>query len=126
MQLPSLENNLATFVSQQMIFFLLMMTRKTLGIGLIVSEKNILIKSMPKLRDWQRRLLDGKEGKANEKESRKIKATRSFMQDCRGSMKSIWHEQHVKKKRPSRPRSAGTRRGVLLLFMVAPLLAAQS
>lgn len=55
--------------SQQMIFFPSMMMRKTLGIGQIVSDGNTLIKSMQKLRDWQHRLLDGKDRRANKRET---------------------------------------------------------
>lgn len=109
-----------------MIFSLLTTTMKTLGTGPIALERSISIKSTLKLRDWRRRLLVGKEGRVDKRESRKSKATRSCMRGCRGSMKSIWHERRVKRKRLGRGRSAGTRRGVRLLFMAAPRLAAQS
>lgn len=114
------------FFSQLMIIFLSMTTRKTSGTGPIGSEENILIKSMLKLRDWQRRLLDTREGKANRRESRRSRATRNCMRGCRGSMKSIWHERRVKKKKPGRRRSAGTSRGVRPLFTLALPLAARS
>lgn len=109
-----------------MIFFPLMMTRKTLGTGLIVSEKSISIKSTQKLNDWQRHLLGGKRRRVNKRESEKSKATRSCMKGCRGSMRSIWHEQHVKRKRLGRVRSAGTMKGARLLSKVALQKAAQS
>lgn len=103
-----------------------MTTTRTTGTGLIVLEDSISIKNTPTLRDWPRRLLDGRERRANQRESRKSKATRSCMRGCRGNMRSIWHEQRVKRKRLGRVRSAGTRRGAPLLFMVALPLAAQS
>lgn len=125
-RLSSLDNDIVVFVSQLMIFFLLMTTRKTLGTGPIALEGSTSIKSTPKLRDWRRRLLGGKEGRVDKSERRKSKATRSCARGCRGSMKSIWHERRVKRKRLGRGRSAGTRRGARLPFMVAPQLAAQS
>lgn len=109
-----------------MIFFLLMTMTKTLGTGLIVSEESILIKSMQKLNDWQRHLLGGKRGRVNKRESRKSKATRSCMKSCRGNTRSIWHEQHVKRKRLGRARSAGTMKDAQLLSKVALQKAAQS
>lgn len=117
------------FVSQLMIFFLSMTMRKTTVTGLTALEKSISIKSTLKLRDWQRRLLDGKEKRPNKSESRKSrksKTTRSCMRGCRGSTKSIWHEQHVKRKRLDLVRSAGTRRDVQPLFMLVLQPAPQS
>lgn len=82
-------NYTAAFVSQRMIFFPLMMMKKILGTGLIVSEESILIKSMQKLNDWRHHLLGGKRGRVNKRENRKSRATRSSMKGCRGNTKSI-------------------------------------
>lgn len=114
------------FVSQPTIILLLMTMMQTSGTGLIASEESISIKSTPKLRDWLRRPLGGKEGRANRRGSRKSKATESSMRGCRGSTKSIWHERRVKKKRLGWVRSAGTRKAALLLLTPAHRLAAQS
>lgn len=113
-------------VSQMMIFFLLMTMRKTLGTGLIVLEKNISIKSMRKPRDLQQHLLGGKRKRVNKRESRKRKAIKSCMKSCRGSTKSIWLEQHVKRKRLGRARSAGMMRGAQPLSVAALQLTTQS
>lgn len=72
-----------------MTFFPSMTMKKTLGIGRIVSERNILLKSTQKLRDGRRPLLDGKARKANGSETEKKHTTRSCSRGCRRSTKSI-------------------------------------
>lgn len=49
---------------------MIMKMRKTLGIGQIVSEENIIIKRTQKLRDKQHILLDGPKRKANKRETK--------------------------------------------------------
>lgn len=72
-----------------MIIFASMKMRKTLGIGQMLSEGSIIVKSMPKLKDWQRLVPGGKGRKANKRETEKKKATRSCTRGCRRSTKSI-------------------------------------
>lgn len=120
-------SNVAVFASQQMIFFLLMTMRKTLGTGPIVLEENISIKRMPKLKDLQRHLRDGKRRRRVKKtESKKSKPTKSCTKDFRKNMRSIWHAQHVRRKRLARAGSAGMRKSVQLLSMLALQRAAPS
>lgn len=101
------------FLSQLIIICQLMMTRKTLGTGLNVSEENTLIKNMLKLKDSQGPLLVGKNGAKNKREKRR-KAIKSCTKGCRRSTRSTWLELHVKRKRRDRERSVGTRRGAPL------------
>ena len=123
---PLDDHSVAVFFSQLMISFLLMTTRKISGTGQVVLGENISIKRMLKLKDWQRRLQNGKERRVNKTKRRRRKATRSCMRSCRGNMMSTWLEQHVKRKRLDRERSAGTTRSVQLLSRVAPQRPAQS
>lgn len=120
------EINPSVLLSQRMTTFLLMRRRRTLRTGRIASEESILLKNTPKLRDWPRHLLGGRKGKAKRRETKRSRATRSCTTGCEENMRSICCEQHAKKKRPGRRRSAGTRRDVQLLLPAAPQLEAQS
>lgn len=117
--------NLLCF-SQRMIFFPSTTMKKTSGIGRIVSERNIFIKKMPKLRGGRRHLLEGKDRNAKKREPEKKKATRSFTGGCRRSTKSIWDVEPGKRRRLGRLGSAGTRRAVPRPSRGAPQQAAPS
>lgn len=123
-QLSLLDDNAAVFVSQLMIFFPLMTTRKTMGTGWIASGKNTMIKNSPRPRDLRHRLLGGKEAKVKKK--KKSEAARSCIRSCRRSTRSIWLEQLAKRRRLDAARSGSTMRGARLPSRVAPRQRARS
>lgn len=109
-----------------MTFFPLMMTRKTLGTGLIASGRNTMIKNTPRPRDSRPHLLGGKEARVNERWRKKSEAARSCTKGCRRSTKNIWLVQLAKRRRLSVARSGSTMRGARRPFRVAPRQAARS
>lgn len=124
--LSLLDDNAAVFVSQLMTFFPLMMTRKTLGTGLIASGRNTMIKNTPRPRDSQPHLLGGKEARVNERKRKKSEAAGSCTKGCRRSTRNIWLVQLAKRRRLGVARSSSMMKGARRPFRVAPRQAAQS